>query len=109
MPVAPTGAITSPGFRGQYPSNLDCIWLIHMPKKQVELAFTDFNTQQSYDRVEIFRGPKSTDKRDVNLSGLILPDGFFVTYEYMYVRFTSSAQNDQPYQGFRAEYKEYMY
>ena len=109
MLKAPTGVITSPGFKGQYPSNLHCIWLIHMPKKQVQLSFTDFSTQQSYDRVEIFRGAKSTDKRMVNLSGLLLPDGFFVTHEYMYVRFTSSARNDKKYNGFKAKYEEYMY
>jgi hypothetical protein len=109
MLTAPTGAITSPGFKGQYPSNRDCIWLIHMPGKQIDLSFTDFNTQQSYDRLEIYRGSKSTDKREVNLSGILLPDGSFVTNNYMYVRFTTSAQNDRPYYGFKAKYLEYMY
>jgi hypothetical protein len=109
MLTAQSGAITSPGFKGQYPFNLDCIWLIHLPKKRVQLAFKDFNTQQSYDRVEIFRGPKSTDNRDANLSGILLPLGLFVTNEYMYVRFTSSAQKDRNYYGFWAKYEEYMY
>jgi hypothetical protein len=109
MLTAPTGSIMSPAFKGQYPSNLECIWLIHLPRERVQLTFSDFNTQQSYDRVEIFHGAKSTNGRLVNLSGVLLPHGFFVTNEYMYVRFTSSAQNDQSYYGFRALYEKYMY
>ena len=109
MVTAPKGSITSPGFKGQYPSNRDCIWLINMPGKQIDLSFSAFNTQQSYDRVQIYRGPKSSDKRVVNLSGILLPEGKFVTSYYMYLRFTTNAQNDRVYYGFKANYLEYMY
>ena len=110
MLSASSGAITSPNFKGQYPSNLDCRWLIHMPGKKIELSFPDFHTQQSYDRVEIYRGPKSTDKKWQWFSGVFKPYGSISTVDYMYVRFVTSAQNDQPYRGFRAVYVEdYVY
>ncbi len=109
MLATPTGVIASPGFKGQYPSNLDCIWLVHMPGRRIDFTFSAFNTQQSYDRVEMYHGAKSTDKRVVNLSGILLPYGSFVTTNYMYVRFTTSAQNDQAYYGFKGKYLEYMY
>ena len=105
---APTGVITSPNFNRQYPNNLDCRWLIrHVPGKEIDLVFSDFNTQGGYDRLEIYQGPRSTDKKWQLLNGESKPRGSFFSPEYMYLRFVTNAQNDKPYRGFRAEYKGY--
>lgn len=105
-----TGVIQSPNYKGQYPSNTECSWLIRSPNKKIGLKFTDFNTQSSYDRVEIRQGPyKDGTLPLINFSGTIALADPVVTANYMYLRFITSPQNDKPYHGFRAQYEEYLY
>ena len=105
MESAPTGVITSPNFKGEYPNNLDCDWLIYMPGKRIDSSFLEFDIQEIYDQVKFYKGPKSTDKMYVFLTGRFsrVP---LVFSDYMYVRFVTSAQNDRAYSGFKAVYKQ---
>lgn len=76
-----------------------------MPGKRIDLSFTDFDIQEVYDQVKLYKGSKSTDKLLVFLSGRfsrVLP----VFSDHIYVRFVTSPQNDRAYNGFRAVYKE---
>ncbi|XP_065058048.1 sushi, von Willebrand factor type A, EGF and pentraxin domain-containing protein 1-like [Rhopilema esculentum] len=52
------GVITSPGFPVSYKPNDECFWTVHRPHNNLQIAFTDFYLQKSYeDFVEIYEGP----------------------------------------------------
>ena len=109
MLTAPKGIIESPNYRGQYPNNADCSWLIHLPNKRIGISFSSFNTQRSYDRLAIYDGPYSNMKRLFDWSGALVPYGYLKTRNYMYLRFTSSRSNDKGYYGFSGKYEEYLF
>lgn len=42
--TGPTGLISSPGFPGSYPQNINCTWTIQVePKKTINLVFESMN------------------------------------------------------------------
>ena len=102
----PAGFIESPNYKGQYPNNVDCTWLISLPKKRVGLTFTDFSTQRGYDQLKAYQHPGSP-KRLLDYSGVIVLSGPIISEDYMYLRFISNGQNDRAYHGFRAYYEIY--
>ena len=109
MFVQPKGVISSPNYKGQYPSNIDCSWLVHLSNKRIGIKFSDFHTQRAYDRLAIYNSPYSNMKRVFDWSGTIVPYGHILTRDYMYLRFTSSKSNDRSYNGFKGQYEQYLF
>ncbi|XP_070564553.1 cubilin-like [Ptychodera flava] len=71
--TALSGVILSANYPSDYPHNLDCVWLIHLPEgRHIHLRFIDFYVEKNYDKLLVGEGsdPDSddyvelTDKQD---------------------------------------------
>ncbi|KAJ4927851.1 hypothetical protein JOQ06_015653, partial [Pogonophryne albipinna] len=49
-----SGVVTSPGYPGNYGNQADCTWiLLAEPGDTISLIFTDFQTEEKYDYLEV--------------------------------------------------------
>ena len=49
-----SGIISSPSFPNEYHNNADCTWtIVAEPGDTISLIFTDFQTEEKYDYLEI--------------------------------------------------------
>ena len=103
--------IQSPDFPDVYPPNLECIWFINIPGQKVELLFAEFKTEDTFDSLEVY-GTKfwdSVNTREINWSGRLVPQPV-ITDQYMWLRFTTNAQNTNGLvnTGFSAKFRRHI-
>ncbi|XP_065114614.1 cubilin [Paramisgurnus dabryanus] len=89
----PPGYITSPNYPSNYPQNIDCVWIVHVPNGEaVQLDFEDDfyiepHTGCLYDYIEIRNGPTSDADLIGRLCGNTRPSTQHSTGTTMYIRF----------------------
>uniref|UniRef100_A0A8C5NLT2 CUB and Sushi multiple domains 2 n=4 Tax=Passeriformes TaxID=9126 RepID=A0A8C5NLT2_JUNHY len=100
------GVLLSPGFPGNYPSNLDCTWRILLPVGfGAHIQFLNFSTEPNHDFVEIRNGPYDTSSVIGRFSGAELPGSLLSTSHETTVYFHSDHSQNKP--GFKLEYQAY--
>uniref|UniRef100_A0A8C6GG80 Uncharacterized protein n=1 Tax=Mus spicilegus TaxID=10103 RepID=A0A8C6GG80_MUSSI len=100
------GVILSPGFPGNYPSNMDCSWKISLPVGfGAHIQFLNFSTEPNHDFLEIRSGPSETSRMMGRFSGSELPGSLLSTSHDSIVYFHSDHSQNRP--GFKLEYQAY--
>ncbi|XP_066403389.1 CUB and sushi domain-containing protein 1 [Molothrus aeneus] len=100
------GVILSPGFPGNYPSNLDCTWKILLPIGYgAHIQFLNFSTEANHDFLEIQNGPHHTSSMIGQFSGMELPSPLLSTTHETLVHFYSDHSENR--QGFKLTYQAY--
>ncbi|KAI2516181.1 CSMD2 isoform 9 [Pan troglodytes] len=100
------GVILSPGFPGNYPSNMDCSWKIALPVGfGAHIQFLNFSTEPNHDYIEIRNGPYETSRMMGRFSGSELPSSLLSTSHETTVYFHSDHSQNRP--GFKLEYQAY--
>uniref|UniRef100_A0A8C0FU17 CUB and Sushi multiple domains 2 n=1 Tax=Bubo bubo TaxID=30461 RepID=A0A8C0FU17_BUBBB len=100
------GVLLSPGFPGNYPSNLDCTWRILLPVGfGAHIQFLNFSTEPNHDFVEIRNGPYDTSNVIGRFSGTEIPGSLLSTSHETTVYFHSDHSQNKP--GFKLEYQAY--
>ncbi|XP_075409854.1 CUB and sushi domain-containing protein 2 isoform X3 [Tenrec ecaudatus] len=100
------GVILSPGFPGNYPSNMDCSWKIALPVGfGAHIQFVNFSTEPNHDFIEIRNGPYETSRMMGRFSGSELPSSLLSTSHETTVYFHSDHSQNRP--GFKLEYQAY--
>ncbi|XP_045440840.1 CUB and sushi domain-containing protein 2 isoform X1 [Pipistrellus kuhlii] len=100
------GVILSPGFPGNYPSNMDCSWKIALPVGfGAHIQFLNFSTEPNHDFIEIRNGPHDTSRMMGRFSGSDLPSPLLSTSHETTVYFHSDHSQNRP--GFKLEYQAY--
>ncbi|KAH0503264.1 CUB and sushi domain-containing protein 2 [Microtus ochrogaster] len=100
------GVILSPGFPGNYPSNMDCSWKIVLPVGfGAHIQFLNFSTEPNHDFLEIRSGPSETSRMMGRFSGSELPGSLLSTSHDTIVYFHSDHSQNRP--GFKLEYQAY--
>ncbi|XP_037683717.1 CUB and sushi domain-containing protein 2 isoform X4 [Choloepus didactylus] len=100
------GVILSPGFPGNYPSNMDCSWKIALPVGfGAYIQFLNFSTEPNHDFIEIRNGPYETSRMMGRFSGSELPSSLLSTSHETTVYFHSDHSQNRP--GFKLEYQAY--
>ncbi|CAH2222352.1 Hypothetical predicted protein [Pelobates cultripes] len=100
------GVILSPGFPGNYPSNLDCTWKISLPVGfGAHIQFLSFSTEANHDFVEIRNGPHETSSVIGRFSGAEMPGSLLSASHETSIYFHSDHSQNKP--GFKLEYQAY--
>ncbi|KAM5163755.1 CUB and sushi domain-containing protein 1 [Mantella aurantiaca] len=100
------GVILSPGFPGNYPSNLDCTWKISLPVGfGAHIQFENFSTEANHDILEIQNGPYHTSSQIGQFSGPELPASLLSTTHEVLIHFFSDHSENR--QGFKLVYQAY--
>uniref|UniRef100_H2ZUU8 CUB and Sushi multiple domains 2 n=1 Tax=Latimeria chalumnae TaxID=7897 RepID=H2ZUU8_LATCH len=98
------GVILSPGFPGNYPSNMDCTWRISLPVGfGAHIQFLNFSTEPNHDYIEILNGPYETSRMIGRFSGDEMPAGLLSTSHRTSVYFHSDHSENK--HGFKLEYQ----
>ncbi|KAI1231215.1 hypothetical protein IHE44_0008152 [Lamprotornis superbus] len=104
------GVLLSPGFPGNYPSNLDCTWRILLPSQTppfpcpgAHIQFLNFSTEPNHDFVEVRNGPYDTSSVIGRFSGAELPGSLLSTSHETTLYFHSDHSQNKP--GFKLEYQ----
>ncbi|XP_078253265.1 CUB and sushi domain-containing protein 3 isoform X2 [Rhinoraja longicauda] len=102
-----SGVVLSPGFPGNYPSSLDCIWSIMLPIGfGVHLRFVNFSTETIHDYMEVKSGSATTGTVIGRFSGPQVPAPLFSTTHETTIYFHSDYSQNK--QGFRSMYQAYQ-
>uniref|UniRef100_A0A6I8P0Q8 CUB and Sushi multiple domains 2 n=1 Tax=Ornithorhynchus anatinus TaxID=9258 RepID=A0A6I8P0Q8_ORNAN len=100
------GVILSPGFPGNYPSNMDCSWRISLPVGfGAHIQFVNFSSEANHDFLEIRNGPYDTSHVIGRFSGDTLPGSLLSTSHETTLYFHSDHSQNRP--GFKLEYQAY--
>ncbi|XP_071998418.1 CUB and sushi domain-containing protein 1 isoform X2 [Engystomops pustulosus] len=100
------GVILSPGFPGNYPSNLDCTWKILLPVGYgAHIQFENFSTEANHDILEIQNGPSHPGFQIGQFSGNELPTSLLSTTHEVFIHFFSDHSGNR--QGFKLVYQAY--
>ncbi|XP_056421688.1 CUB and sushi domain-containing protein 1 isoform X2 [Hyla sarda] len=100
------GVILSPGFPGNYPSNLDCTWKILLPVGYgAHVQFENFSTEANHDILEIQNGPSHPGSQIGQFSGNELPLSLLSTTHEVFIHFFSDHSENR--QGFKLVYQAY--
>ena len=94
------GSIHSPKYPDLYPTNVECLWIIRIPAKEVlkgtkfiKLTFLDFNfefhSSCMYDRLEIYDGEEKNNTLLGSFCGDNLPSPVYASKGQMVVKFVS--------------------
>ncbi|XP_034777574.2 CUB and sushi domain-containing protein 1-like [Acipenser ruthenus] len=101
-----SGVILSPGFPGNYPSNLDCTWKILLPVGYgTHLQFLNFSSEANHDFLEIRKGPHHTSSLIGQFSGTEIPPSLLSTTHETVIHFYSDHSENR--QGFKLKYQAY--
>ncbi|XP_078449693.1 CUB and sushi domain-containing protein 3 isoform X2 [Lampetra fluviatilis] len=100
------GVVLSPGFPGNYPSNLDCTWKINLPIGfGIYFTFLNFSTEPIHDYLEIKSGPAEAGTVIGRFSGPLLPASLISTMHVTTLYFHSDYSQNK--QGFKISYEAY--
>ncbi|XP_039595033.1 CUB and sushi domain-containing protein 1-like [Polypterus senegalus] len=104
--VSVSGVILSPGFPGNYPSNLDCTWRILLPIGYgAHIQFLNFSSEANHDFLEIRNGPHPSSSVIGQFSGSDLPPSLLsTTHETVIHIYSDHSENRQ---GFKLIYQAY--
>lgn len=105
--TSPTGSLSSPSFPDDYPSNIECDWLIRVhPKERVEITFTVFDVEHhelcNWDYVEIRDGDSEESPLIGRYCGNTIPPVRLSSSNKMWVKFHADVIFSG--RGFRATY-----
>ncbi|RXM30192.1 CUB and sushi domain-containing protein 3 [Acipenser ruthenus] len=102
-----SGVVLSPGFPGNYPSSLDCIWTIKLPIGfGIQLQFVNFSTELIHDYLEVRNGSIETGTVIGRFSGTQVPASLFSTTHETSLYFHSDTSQNKP--GFHITYQAYQ-
>uniref|UniRef100_A0A4W3JHV1 Uncharacterized protein n=1 Tax=Callorhinchus milii TaxID=7868 RepID=A0A4W3JHV1_CALMI len=98
--------VLSPGFPGNYPSNLDCSWQILLPIGYgAYIQFLNFSTEANHDYLEIRNGQHHISSLIGQFSGADLPPTLLSTTHDTIVHFYSDHSENR--KGFKLTYQAY--
>uniref|UniRef100_A0AAX7V919 CUB and Sushi multiple domains 3a n=1 Tax=Astatotilapia calliptera TaxID=8154 RepID=A0AAX7V919_ASTCA len=102
-----SGVILSPGYPGNYPSGLDCTWMVNLPVGfGIHLQFLNFSTEAIHDYLEIRSGTLETGSVIDRFSGPVMPKPLFSTTHQTSFFFHSDYSQNKP--GFHITYQAYQ-
>uniref|UniRef100_A0AAY4CTR7 CUB and Sushi multiple domains 3a n=1 Tax=Denticeps clupeoides TaxID=299321 RepID=A0AAY4CTR7_9TELE len=94
-----SGIISSPNFPSEYYNNADCTWTILAdPGDTISIIFTDFQTEEKYDYLEVEGRPGSS-----VLSGMNVPSPIVSNKNWLRLHFVTDSNHR--YKGFSAHYQ----
>uniref|UniRef100_UPI001EAF343F CUB and sushi domain-containing protein 3-like n=2 Tax=Oncorhynchus gorbuscha TaxID=8017 RepID=UPI001EAF343F len=101
---APSGVILSPGWPGYYKDSLSCEWVIEAtPGRSVKISFDRFQTELSYDFLELHDGPNLLSPLIGSFNGTQVPQFLFSSSNFIYLLFTTD--NSRSNIGFKIFYE----
>ncbi|CAG12911.1 unnamed protein product, partial [Tetraodon nigroviridis] len=100
----PSGVILSPGWPGYYKDSLSCEWVIEAePGSSIKISFDRFQTELSYDFLEIHDGPNLLSPMIGSFNGTQVPQFLFSSSNFLYLLFTTD--NSRSNSGFKIFYE----
>ncbi|KAJ8013388.1 hypothetical protein DPEC_G00052750 [Dallia pectoralis] len=101
---APSGVILSPGWPGYYKDSLSCEWVIEaVTGRSVKISFDRFQTELSYDFLEVHDGPNLLSPLIGSFNGTLVPQFLFSSSNFIYLLFTTD--NSRSNSGFKIFYE----
>ncbi|KAM8868852.1 CUB and sushi domain-containing protein 3-like isoform 1-T1 [Spinachia spinachia] len=96
----PSGVILSPGWPGYYKDSLSCEWVIEAePGSSIKISFDRFQTELSYDFLEVHDGPNLLSPLIGSFNGTQVPQFLFSSSHFLYLLFTTD--NSRSNSGFK--------
>ncbi|XP_067093259.1 CUB and sushi domain-containing protein 3-like [Osmerus mordax] len=100
----PAGVILSPGWPGYYKDSLSCEWVIEAePGRSIKMSFDRFQTELSYDFLEVHDGPNLLSSLIGSFNGTQVPQFLFSSRNFLYLLFTTD--NSRSNSGFKIFYE----
>uniref|UniRef100_A0A665U3Y9 CUB and Sushi multiple domains 3a n=1 Tax=Echeneis naucrates TaxID=173247 RepID=A0A665U3Y9_ECHNA len=100
----PSGVILSPGWPGYYKDSLSCEWVIEAePGRSIKISFDRFQTELSYDFLEVHDGPNLLSPLIGSFNGTQVPQFLFSSSNFLYLLFTTD--NSRSNSGFKIFYE----
>uniref|UniRef100_A0A667X494 CUB and Sushi multiple domains 3 n=1 Tax=Myripristis murdjan TaxID=586833 RepID=A0A667X494_9TELE len=95
-----SGVVTSPGYPGNYGNQADCTWiLLAEPGDTISVVFTDFQTEEKYDYLEV----EGSEPPTIWLSGSNVPSPIVSNKNWLRLHFVTDSNHR--YRGFSAHYQ----
>ncbi|KAF3840055.1 hypothetical protein F7725_018772, partial [Dissostichus mawsoni] len=100
----PSGVLLSPGWPGYYKDSLSCEWVIEAePGSSIKISFDRFQTELSYDFLEVHDGPNLLSPLIGSFNGTQVPQFLFSSSSFLYLLFTTD--NSRSNSGFKILYE----
>uniref|UniRef100_A0A671XBC1 CUB and Sushi multiple domains 3 n=1 Tax=Sparus aurata TaxID=8175 RepID=A0A671XBC1_SPAAU len=100
----PSGVILSPGWPGYYKDSLSCEWVIEAELgSSIKISFDRFQTELSYDFLEVHDGPNLLSPLIGSFNGTQVPQFLFSSSNFLYLLFTTD--NSRSNSGFKIFYE----
>uniref|UniRef100_A0A4W6EIB6 CUB and Sushi multiple domains 3 n=1 Tax=Lates calcarifer TaxID=8187 RepID=A0A4W6EIB6_LATCA len=100
----PSGVILSPGWPGYYKDSLSCEWVIEAELgRSIKISFDRFQTELSYDFLEVHDGPNLLSPLIGSFNGTQVPQFLFSSSNFLYLLFTTD--NSRSNSGFKIFYE----
>ncbi|MEQ2216020.1 CUB and sushi domain-containing protein 3, partial [Xenoophorus captivus] len=100
----PSGVILSPGWPGYYKDSLSCEWVIEAEAgRSIKISFDRFQTELSYDFLEVHDGPNLLSPMIGSFNGTQVPQFLFSSSNFLYLLFTTD--NSRSNSGFKIFYE----
>ncbi|XP_027868688.1 CUB and sushi domain-containing protein 3-like isoform X1 [Xiphophorus couchianus] len=100
----PSGVILSPGWPGYYKDSLSCEWVIEAEAgRSIKISFDRFQTELSYDFLEVHDGPNLLSPLVGSFNGTQVPQFLFSSSNFLYLLFTTD--NSRSNSGFKIFYE----
>uniref|UniRef100_A0A3Q3KHT9 CUB and Sushi multiple domains 3a n=1 Tax=Monopterus albus TaxID=43700 RepID=A0A3Q3KHT9_MONAL len=100
----PSGVILSPGWPGYYKDSLSCEWVIEAEiGHSIKISFDRFQTELSYDFLEVHDGPNLLSPLIGSFNGTQVPQFLFSSSNFLYLLFTTD--NSRSNSGFKIFYE----
>ncbi|KAI9550977.1 hypothetical protein GHT06_005450 [Daphnia sinensis] len=101
-----SGIIESPNYPNEYGNSLDCRYLVQVPcGYRVRLYFNSFNTESSYDFVNVHDGPSTSNYLLLRASGTTRPSTVYSSSNEILLRFTTDSSGTRS--GWQATFEYY--
>uniref|UniRef100_A0A3B3ZK64 Uncharacterized protein n=2 Tax=Periophthalmus magnuspinnatus TaxID=409849 RepID=A0A3B3ZK64_9GOBI len=95
-----SGVVTSPGYPNNYGNQADCTWiLLAEPGDTISVIFTDFQTEEKYDYLEV----EGSEPPTIWLSGSNIPSPIVSNKNWLRLHFVTDGNHR--YRGFSAHYQ----
>nr|XP_023417495.1 CUB and sushi domain-containing protein 3-like [Cavia porcellus] len=95
-----SGIISSPSYPNEYHNNADCTWtIVAEPGDTISLIFTEFETEEKYDYLEI----EGSDPPTIWLSGEKIPPPIISNKNWLRLHFVTDSNHR--FRGFSAPYQ----